>query len=71
MYVLFVVWVKALRSFWVGRDSAIERRSSVGNEVNWDMIYLYLSCGELRAYFGGADTFGDQRLMSLALGEWA
>lgn len=29
-----MVWVKALRSFWLGRDSAIERRSSVGNKVN-------------------------------------
>ena len=70
-YVLFVVWVKALRSFWLGRDSAIVRRSSVGNKVNWDMVYLYPSCGGLCAYFGGANMVGDQRLMSLALGEWS
>lgn len=43
MYVLFVVWTKALRSFWLGRDSATVRSSSVGNETNWDMVYA--SCG--------------------------
>lgn len=63
--------MKALRSFWLGRDSAIERRSSVGNKVNWDMIYLYSGCGGLCAYFRGANMVGDQRLMSLALGEWS
>lgn len=63
-----MVWVKALRSFSLGRDSAIERRSSVGNKVNRDMVYLYPSCGGLCAYFGGADMVGDQRLTSLALG---